>query len=237
MGNADQSDLVSVYGGGESLPGVLPSEPMGLASAWFEEAQRRGDQPNANAMTLATLEPDGGVSARIVLCKSFVADPGYVVFYTNYQGRKGRALAANPRAAVVFHWDHQDRQVRIEGPVVRSPASESDAYFANRPWESKIGAWASAQSEPIASREQLLAQVDEAMARFGLVAGELAAGDRSVVVPRPAHWGGWRVWAERVELWVGGVGRVHDRARWVRGLRTSGDGFEGGPWSATRLSP
>lgn len=211
---------------------------MPIVASWLAEATARGDQPNPNAMTLATIDADGTPSARVVLCKGLEPGPGYVVFYTNYEGRKGRALTANARASVVFHWDHQDRQVRIEGRVTRSPASESDAYFATRPWESKIGAWASAQSEPIASRAALLERVERTMARFGLEARTLQAGDRSVRVPRPAHWGGWRLWAARVELWVGGPGRVHDRAAWTRTLTGEGDeGYAGGAWSSTRLSP
>lgn len=237
MSNADQSDVRAVYSPSELLPEALPADPMPIVEAWLREAEARRDQPNPNAMTLATVDADGTPSARVVLCKGFAADPGYVVFYTNYQGRKGRALTGDPRAAVVFHWDHQDRQVRIEGPVVRSPASESDAYFATRPVESRIGAWASAQSEPIGSRAELLARVDETMARFGVTPESLRRGE-GAEIPRPPNWGGWRVWARRVELWVGGPGRVHDRAGWTRELRPGGDdGFTAGAWSATRLCP
>lgn len=221
----------------ESLPDVLPSEPMGLVASWYDEAHRKRVQPNPNAMTLATLDPDGTISARVVLCKRLDAAAGLVVFYTNYLGRKGRALEAHPRAAAVFHWDTLDRQVRLEGPVVKSPASESDAYFASRPWESRIGAWASDQSQPVASRDELHARVRAAMERFGLPPGGPAPGV-SVTIPRPEHWGGFRLFARRVELWVAGTGRVHDRAEWVRELRPEGPhSFTGGPWRATRLQP
>ena len=130
-----------------------------LASDWLAEAWRRRLQPNPNAMTLATATLEGWPAARIVLCKDVVGVPGYVVFYTNFQSRKGLELAANPRAAAVMHWDHMHRQVRIEGLVETAPAADSDAYFASRARESRIGAWASAQSKPVASREALLAAV------------------------------------------------------------------------------
>jgi pyridoxamine 5'-phosphate oxidase len=178
-------------------------------------------------MTLATSTLEGWPAARIVLCKDVVGVPGYVVFYTNFQSRKGLELAKNPRAAAVMHWDHMHRQVRIEGLVETAPAADSDAYFASRAHGSRVGAWASAQSRPVASREALLAQVREAAARFP--EGE---------VPRPSFWGGYRLWAEAVELWVAGEARIHDRARWTRTLeRTAEGGVRPGPWSVTRLQP
>ncbi len=153
--------------------------------------------------------------------------PGFIQFYTNYESRKGRELGANPRAAIVIHWDHLHRQVRVEGQIVKAPASDSDAYFASRARESRVGAWASKQSEPIASRAELLNAVEEATAKFG-----------DPVVPRPPHWGGYRLWAEAVELWVEGDARIHDRARWTRSLTPkAGSEFIAGSWSATRLQP
>ena len=223
-------------GRGETLPDRLPKSPVPIFHAWFDEAQQRKTQPNPNAMTLATIDPDGKPSARIVLCKGIEEDPGYLVFYTNYQGRKGRALDANPRAAVVFHWDHFDRQVRIEGPVTRSPESESDAYYHSRRWESRVGAWASDQSEPIESREALLNKVRHTAERLGVdLAG--AVGGQPIEIDRPPHWGGYRLWFERVELWCGGIGRVHDRAGWSRSLTPAGAGFRPGAWDGTRLQP
>lgn len=230
--------VASAYERGELLPEPLPAEPFGLVGAWFDEAQSRGDQPNPNAMTLATVDADGRPSARIVLCKGMDRAAGYIVFYTNYESRKGRALAANARASLIFHWDHADRQVRVEGPVVRSPAAESDGYFRSRRWESRIGAWASRQSEPIESRDALLAQVAERVMELGVDLSLIVDGQgEKIEVPRPPHWGGFRVWAERVELWCGGVGRVHDRAEWRRELRASGEGFVAGSWRSTRLQP
>jgi len=211
----------------EVLGNPLPAEPLMLASEWLAEAWRRRLQPNPNAMTLATATLEGLPAARIVLCKDVVGIPGYVVFYTNFQSRKGLELAANPRAAAVMHWDHMRRQVRIEGLVETAPAADSDAYFASRARQSRVGAWASAQSRPVASREALLAQVAESTRRF-------AAGE----VPRPSFWGGYRLWAEAVELWVEGDSRIHDRARWTRSLQRTADGsMHPGPWSATRLQP
>jgi pyridoxamine 5'-phosphate oxidase len=230
--------LLEAYGS-EMLPDPLPAEPFALFRAWFDEAHQRRVQPNPNAMTLATVDPDGRPSARIVLCKAIHEDPGRIVFYTNYNGRKGAALAANPRASLVFHWDPLDRQARIEGPVLRSPAEESDAYFRSRRLESRLGAWASDQSRPVESREKLLEQVAERARELGVDLSKIAdgGGGEDAEIPRPPHWGGYRVWAERVELWCAGTGRVHDRAEWTRSLTPAGDGYTGGPWSATRLQP
>jgi pyridoxamine 5'-phosphate oxidase len=215
------------------LPDVLPADPFALFADWFAEAVARRAQPNPDAMVVATVDADGGPSARVVLCKHLVASPGYVVFFTNYQSRKGQALSTTPRAAAVFHWDGLSRQARIEGPIVRSPAAESDAYFASRPVASRLGAWASRQSEPLISREALADQVAMAAKRFG-VEPAASAGD----VPRPPHWGGFRLWPDAMELWVEGPGRVHDRARWTRALRPTDEfGYACGPWSGTRLNP
>jgi len=190
------------------------------------------------ALSLATATPEGRPAARIVLCKAIVADPGYIVFYTNYRSRKGRELEANPRAAALMHWDYLHRQVRLEGSVELAPAADSDAYFASRALQSRIGAWASAQSEPVASRAALLQAVAGAAQRFG-ISPQAAAEERvDATVPRPPHWGGYRLWAEAVELWVEGEARIHDHARWSRELAPRGEaGFEPGPWVATRLQP
>lgn len=228
------SPALGDLGRGETLPDHLPKSPVPLFRAWFDQAQASDRQPNPNAMTLATVDADGRPSARIVLCKAMHDD--FLVFYTNYEGRKGRALAANPRAGIVFHWDHDDRQVRIEGPVTRSPAAESDAYFNSRRWESRLGAWASEQSEPIASREAMINKARHTADRLGV---DLAAavGGQPIEIDRPGHWGGFRVWFERIELWCGGIGRVHDRAGWSRPLKADAEGFTGGPWAGTRLQP
>lgn len=230
--------LLDRLAAGQTLPEQLPEDPFPTFVSWFNAAVAARRVPNPSAMTLATIEPDGSPSARIVLCRGIVPSPGHVVFFTNYRGAKGRALAANPRASLVFHFDHDDRQVRIIGPVTKSPDAESDAYFSSRPWESRLSAWASEQSEPIPSRPALLSRLGEVMARLGVSAEECLTKGDAVRIPRPPHWGGFRVHAQSVELWLGGPGRLHDRARWTRTLTPDGSGsFVPGPWSSTRLSP
>lgn len=221
------------------LPDPLPTEPLALASAWLATALAARQQPNPDAMVLATATASGHPSARIVLAKEFDSENGRVSFVTNYDSRKGRELAENPRAALVLHWDHAHRQVRIEGIVVKAPAPESDEYFASRNWQRRIGAWASAQSQPLSSREQLNAAVRAAADRFGVPhpTGENINSPPPAPIPRPPFWGGYYVWADAVELWVEGSARIHERARWTRSLSTAGAGFQAGPWSATRLQP
>lgn len=214
------------------LPEPLPAEPLSLFAEWFRETKALGAQPNPDAMVLATVG-ERGPAARVVLCKQLAAQPGYVVFFTNYRSRKGLEMAQQPRAAAVFHWDALSRQVRLEGQIVRSPEAESEAYFAQRPLLSRLGAWASQQSEPLASRQALTQQVAAAAQRFG-VALETDEG----IVPRPPYWGGYRLWIDAVELWVEGPGRVHDRARWTRELTpTDAYSCSASAWQSTRLNP
>jgi len=141
----------------ESLPDLLPANPLIVASEWLAQARLDATQPNPNAMVLATVDGRGYPSARVVLCKEIEAETGGIVFYTNYRSRKGRELEANRRAAVVFHWDHHHRQVRAEGAVEPLSDAENDAYFRTRAWQSRLGAWASRQSEPVESRDALRA--------------------------------------------------------------------------------
>jgi pyridoxamine 5'-phosphate oxidase len=180
---------------------------------------------NATAMTVATVGPDGRPSARMIICRGFDARAGWLVFYTDRESAKGHALAAHPYAACVFHWDAFERQVRVEGPVTLAPDADSDAHWKSRPPDAHAAVTASDQSRPIASRAALLTKVRDAPAHDG------------ASLPRPARWGGYRVWAERVELWVAQPARVHDRAVWTRALQRAGDGFTGGAWAATRLQP
>lgn len=226
---------------GGRLPDALPDDPLPLAEEWFEHAQQNAAQRNPNSMTLSTLSGDGAPAARIVLCKAFVADPGYLVFYTNYQSEKGQALASNPRVATVMHWDALGRQLRCEGLAVRSPAAESDAYFASRSWASRLGAWGSDQSRPLKSRPALIAQIRRRAADLGIELGDdldTLASDAEPELPRPPHWGGYRVWIGAVELWAEGTDRIHDRARWARSLKLDGDaGCVPGEWSHSRLQP
>ncbi|HEY6452318.1 MAG TPA: pyridoxamine 5'-phosphate oxidase [Steroidobacteraceae bacterium] len=224
----------------EYLPEPLPAEPLELVAEWLAQATRDAVQPNPNAMVLATADQHGQPSARVVLCKEIRPQPGYLSFFSNYESRKGTDLAANPHAAAVMHWDALRRQVRVEGPVVPCSAAESDAYFATRTWQSRIGAWASQQSTPVPSRTALAGAVERAARRFGvpspLQCGPTAA-DPGVHIPRPPHWGGYHLWAEAVELWVEGAARLHDRARWTRTLEPAAAGFDAGRWQAVRLQP
>jgi len=209
-----------------ALPSSLPDDPMPIFEAWFREARERKVQPNPDSLVLATATLDGAPTARVVLCKKLVVSPGYVVFFTNYDSRKGHEMAANPRVGGVFHWDTLSRQVRLEGRVVRCPAQESDEYFASRALDSRIGAWASLQSQPLDSRTTLLKRVAIEAARHGTSPS------------RPPHWGGYHFWPESVELWCEGAFRVHDRARWTRTLHPAdGADFRAGSWQATRLYP
>ncbi len=213
----------------ETLPEPLPADPLPLAARWLADALADGSLPNPDAMALATIGADGQPANRIVLCKALVTDPGYLVFYTNYESAKGVALDCNDRVAAVLHWDHMDRQVRLEGRVTRSPAQESDAYFASRDRDSQIGAWASAQSRPIDERAQLRRALQAMQMRF----------PEGAPVPRPPHWGGYRIWLSAVELWARGAARLHDRGRWTRELGdAAADGiYSPGPWRSSRLQP
>ncbi len=178
-------------------------------------------------MVLATCN-EGRPSARVVLCEGIDAAAGSVRFVGNYESRKGRELAANPRAALVLHWDHLGRQMRLEGAVQKASAAESDSYFASRPRDSQLGAHASEQSAPVASAAALRAQLDAVHARY----------PGNTPVPRPAHWGVFIVWVDAVELWTQGPARLHDRAVWNRNFTSSGGVTPAfGPWSSTRLQP
>lgn len=210
----------------QALPDPLPGEPMTLLSAWLAEATRRRQEPDPNAMVLATAAGDRP-SARVVLCKEIEPGSGTVRFVSNYDSRKGRELAANPRAALVFHWNHMQRQARLEGAVNRASAEDSDSYFASRARESQIGAHASRQSQPLESMAVLHDETEAVRQRY------------PGTVPRPAHWGGYVFWADAVELWVAGAARLHERVRWTRELAVACGGRlpVAGPWSATRLQP
>jgi pyridoxamine 5'-phosphate oxidase len=214
---------------------------MHWVNAWLVDAAEKGVKRNPNSMAIITSGADSRPSARMVLCKDFQSDPGLLVFYTNYKSNKARQIEENPNVAVLFHWDQLGRQVRIEGQAIRSPAAESDAYFATRDWGSQIGAWGSDQSSPLASRNALIVQVGKRALKLGVnVAKNLQSlvGSDQPAIPRPPHWGGYQVWADHVELWIEGKDRIHDRARWERSLtRQDDDSFVVGDWSGTRLQP
>jgi pyridoxamine 5'-phosphate oxidase len=194
-----------------------PRDPIAQLNAWIEDARRTG-LPNPNAMSLATVDAGGQPSARIVLLKGL--DQNGAVFFTNRQSRKGEALSANPRAGLLFHWDALHRQVRIEGRVSQVSDAESDAYFATRPRESRIGAWASQQSKPAKDR----AALDAAFAAYEQ---KFARGE----VPRPPNWGGYRVSLDSIEFWQGHPFRLHDRVVY------SADKSSPNGWRVQRLFP
>jgi len=180
----------------------MSDDPHLLFEQWFAEA-RAGEPNDAEAMALATADADGRPSVRMVLLKGH--DTRGFVFYTNSHSRKGAELAANPRAALLFHWKSLRRQVRVEGSVTPVDAAEADAYFASRARDSQLGAWASDQSQPLASR-------DAFEARFA----ELAAIHEGKPVPRPPHWWGYRVVPERIEFWMDRPHRLHERRLFTR---------------------
>ena len=194
--------------------GELDPDPIRQFHRWFEEATL-SEIAEPNVMVLATASADGRPSARIVLLRGY--DARGFAFFTNYESRKGRELEANPHAALVFHWHDLERQVRIEGAVARVSAEESDSYFQGRPAGSRLGAWASRQSEVIADREILGARMR---------ALELQYADREI--PRPEYWGGYRVVPTVIEFWQGRPSRLHDRLRYSRSDRG---------WLIERLSP
>ncbi len=214
------------------LPDTLPESPFPILAAWLAEASAKALTPNPNAMTLATVGADGRPSARIVLCKALDPVAGTVVFHTNFRSRKGQEIEANPSVALVFHWDHFERQARIEGDVERISDAEADAYFATRPWERRLGAWASQQSQPLASRQELFEAATEKILELDIDIAAAVRGD-PVDIPRPPYWGGYRVVARRVELWHGSTGRLHDRAVWEREIPVA----DNSGWRATRLQP
>jgi pyridoxamine 5'-phosphate oxidase len=224
----------------DHLPERLPDEPLTLVAAWLQQVIAAGVQSNPNSMVLATVDAHGAPSARVVLCKEIQPQDGFITFFTNYLSRKGEEISVNPRAAIVMHWDSMRRQVRMEGLITRTTAAESDAYFSGRAWQSRIGAWASQQSSPIASRSELIHAAERTAQRFGAPSptdGDETSPDPGISIARPPHWGGYHLWVQACELWVEGSARLHDRARWTRTLQAHDGVYQGGPWQSTRLQP
>jgi pyridoxamine 5'-phosphate oxidase len=190
-------------------------DPIRQFDLWFQQALA-SNLTDANAMTLATAGADGRPSARVVLLKDF--DSRGFVFYTNYESRKGRELAENPYAALIFFWAELERQVRIEGTIERVSREESEAYFRSRPTASRLGAWASEQSRVIANREELEERLNQVAAKYG---------DQDI--PLPPFWGGYRLLPDAIEFWQGRPSRLHDRLLYSRDSNRQ--------WSMHRLSP
>ena len=192
-----------------------PNDPLPTMGAWLESAAAHSGLPNPNAMSLATVDADGKPSIRTVLLKKL--DHDGAVFFTNTHSRKGIELSANPQAALLFHWDVLGRQIRIEGEVARTSSQEDDEYFASRPVDSRISACASPQSEPVEDRAHLEELFEQTAAKYG---------DQDV--PRPPHWGGYRVALQRIEFWRLAENRLHDRIVYTR---------DGDSWQVKRLAP
>lgn len=209
----DLADLRKSYERAELDESASHADPLAQFALWLQQAID-GALPEPNAMTLATVGADGRPSTRVVLIKG--CDARGIVWYTNYDSRKGRELAAHPHAALQFHWVELERVVRIEGGVDKVSAAESDAYFASRPLDSRVGAWASPQSEVIASRGVLVANAAKIGAQY------------LMNPPRPPHWGGFRLVPDRWEFWQGRRSRLHDRLRYR---------LDGGVWVRERLAP
>ncbi|MFQ6548972.1 pyridoxamine 5'-phosphate oxidase [Aestuariibius sp. 2305UL40-4] len=206
----DQSSRGGIFAG---------EDPVALASEWLAEAEAT-EPVDANAMSLATVDAGGVPNVRIVLLKEIeqAQKGGGFLFYTNYESAKGQELAASGQAAGLLYWKSLGRQVRLRGPVSREDGAKADAYYRSRPLGSRHGAWASHQSQEIASREQLITRVSEIERRFG---------DNP---PRPPHWGGYRIIPLEIEFWANGEYRLHDRFRWTRSAPS-------GLWNIARLSP
>jgi pyridoxamine 5'-phosphate oxidase len=210
----DVADLRKEYTRAGLAESDVAADPIEQFRRWFDAALDAGlHEPNA--MTVATATRDGRPSARVVLLKGF--DERGLVFYTNYEGRKGREIEENPRAALLFYWGELERQVRVEGPVSRVPEEESDAYYASRPRGSRLGAWASEQSRTAEGRGVLEGRIRDLEAEY-----------EGREVPRPPFWGGYRVEPEVVEFWQGRENRLHDRIVYRR---------KDGGWEIQRLQP
>ena len=214
----------------------MTQNPLLLLQSWLNEAVELDLQPNPDTMAIATSNSQGLPNVRMVLCKEINTEEGYVVFYTNYNSVKSMEIKENPKCSALFHWDKLGYQIRIRGEILQSPDEENDAYFASRHLGSQVGAWASNQSNPVVDRQALDDQFRKILDRFNLTNESITRNEKKI--PRPPHWGGYRLWIEEIEFWLNQKDRLHDRLHFRRALTISSEGIETEKnWTVKRLQP
>ena len=214
----------------------MTQNPLLLLQSWFNEALELDLQPNPDTMVIATSNSQGLPNVRMVLCKEINTEEGYVVFYTNYNSVKSMEIKENPKCSALFHWDKLGYQIRIRGEILQSTDKENDAYFASRHLGSQVGAWASNQSNPVEDRQALDDQFRKILDRFNLTSESITRNEQKI--PRPPHWGGYRLWIEEIEFWLNQKDRLHDRLHFRRTLTISNEGIEAEKnWTVKRLQP
>ena len=214
----------------------MTQNPLLLLQSWFNEAIELDLQPNPDSMAIATTNSQGLPNVRMVLCKEINTEEGYVIFYTNYNSVKSMEIKENPKCSALFHWDKLGYQIRIRGELLQSPDEENDAYFASRHLGSQVGAWASNQSNPIEDKQALDDQFRKILDRFNLTSESITQNEQKI--PRPPHWGGYRLWIEEIEFWLNQEDRLHDRLHFRRALTISNEGIKTEKnWTVKRLQP
>jgi len=214
----------------------MTQNPLLLLQSWFNEALELDLQPNPDTMAIATSNSQGLPNVRMVLCKEINTEEGYVVFYTNYNSVKSMEIKENPKCSALFHWDKLGYQIRIRGEILQSPDEENDAYFASRHLGSQVGAWASNQSNSVVDRQALDDQFRKILDRFNLTNESITRNEKKI--PRPPHWGGYRLWIKEIEFWLNQKDRLHDRLHFRRALTISSEGIETEKnWTVKRLQP
>ena len=214
----------------------MTQNPLLLLQSWFNEALELDLQPNPDTMAIATSNSQGLPNVRMVLCKEINTEEGYVVFYTNYNSVKSMEIKENPKCSALFHWDKLGYQIRIRGEILQSPDEENDVYFASRHLGSQVGAWASNQSNSVVDRQALDDQFRKTLDRFNLTNESITRNEKKI--PRPPHWGGYRLWIKEIEFWLNQKDRLHDRLHFRRALTISSEGIETEKnWTVKRLQP
>ena len=214
----------------------MTQNPLLLLQSWLNEAMELDLQPNPDSMAIATSNSQGLPNVRMVLCKEINTEEGYVIFYTNYDSVKSMEIKENPKCSALFHWDKLGYQIRIRGEILQSTDKENDAYFASRHLGSQVGAWASNQSNPVEDRQALDDQFRKILDRFNLTSESITRNEQKI--PRPPHWGGYRLWIKEIEFWLNQKDRLHDRLHFRRTLTISNEGIEAEKnWTVKRLQP